>query len=350
MLLSFSALSQGCVAIRNLTGFGQFSLPQANQDPVKWLGATTIRYSQFHDTYLGSDNLDVPDADRTFSQTLIVDFTLARIYENGWSVAIDIPLMSATRRNWQDHAVAADSNKTKYTTRAFGLSDIRVSVYKWLLDVNKPHRGNIQVGLGLKFASGDYRYQDYFHRKGGTVLAPVNFTLQPGDGGTGITTELNAFYALTKSVNLFANGFYLFNPRDQNGTNNTTGRTPSAAEKEATADINSVADAFTVRGGANYTMRDLVFWAGFRFEGSPKHDAIGDSNGQRRAGYTVSIEPGINYKFKRSILFAFVPISLYGTTKHTVADERVTDISGIYRPSPGGIVPTQIYVGLVLRR
>jgi len=350
VLMSYQARSQGCIAIRNLTGFGQFSLPQYNEEPIKWLVSANGRYSQFNETYSGSTNLDLPAEDQTFSETVIVDFTLARIYENGWSVAVDLPIMYASRKNWQDHYTPPDNNKTKHTTSSFGLADIRVSVYKWLLDVNKPHRGNIQLGLGLKFATGDYRYQDFFHRSTGVVVAPVNPTLQLGDGGMGITAELNTFYTLNSTINLFANGFYLFNPRDQNGTNNTTGRSPSTVEKEAGADINSVADAFTVRGGANFTVRNFVFWAGVRFEGSPVYDALGNSNGQRRAGYTVSAEPGINYNFKKAVLFAFVPIPLYGTTKQTVADKNITALSGTYRPSPGGVVNYQVFVGVLFRK
>jgi hypothetical protein len=350
LLFSFYAHSQGCVAIRNLTGFGQFSIPQYEEEPIKWLMSANGRYSQFHDTFRGSDNLNLPDEDKTFSETVIVDFTLARIYENGWSIAVDLPIMSANRRNWQDHATPQDSIKTKYTTRSFGLSDVRISVYKWLFDVTQAHRGNIQIGLGLKFATGDYRYQDYFHRPQGTVVAPVNFTLQLGDGGTGITTEINAFYTLTSSISLYANGFYLFNPREQNGTSNTTGRPPTTLEKEAGADINSVPDAFSLRGGANFTVRDFVFWAGVRFEGSPVYDAFGGSEGQRRAGYIVSAEPGVNYKLKKAILFAFVPITMYGTTKQTVADKNITNITGTYRPSPGGLVDYQLYFGIVFRK
>ena len=139
VLLSYQAHSQGCVAIRNLTGFGQFSLPQYNEEPVKWLVAVNGRYSQFTDTYLGSNNLNLPPEDKTFSETVIVDFTMARIFENGLSIAVDLPFQYASRKNWQDTYTPADSNKTKHTTSSFGLGDIRVSVYKWLLDVNKPH-------------------------------------------------------------------------------------------------------------------------------------------------------------------------------------------------------------------
>jgi hypothetical protein len=186
LLLSFYAHSQGCVAIRNLTGFTQFSLPQYENEPVKWMFMVNSRYSEFYGTYVDDQQLNIEDADKTFSRTVIVDFALMRVYENGWSVVVDVPIMSATRRNWQEHDI---NTQVKYSTRSFGLSDIRVTAYKWLLDVSEPHRGNIQLGLGIKLPTGDYKYQDYFHRPGGLVSAPVNPTLQLGDGGTGFTIE-----------------------------------------------------------------------------------------------------------------------------------------------------------------
>ena len=345
MLLSLTALSQGCVAIRNLAGFGQFTVPQYDQEPVKWLVAVNSRYSEFNDTYSGSNNLNLSQEDQTFSRTVIIDLTVAKFFENGWSVAVDIPFMSVSRKNWQDHG----ADKIKHTTHSFGLSDIRIAAYKWLFDVTEPHRGNIQVGLGLKFATGDYQYQDYFYRPEGKVVAPVNLTVQLGDGGTGITTELNAFYTLSKTISLYANGFYLFNPRDQTGVSSTMGRAPTEVQKEAGIDVISVPDAFLFRGGANFTMSKWLLWGGIRFEGSPVYDAFGGSNGQRRAGYAVSIEPGLNYKFKNSTFFVFVPLPVYRTTKQTAGDKAVSQITGVNTPSPGGMTNALVFLGVIFR-
>ena len=121
------------------------------------------------------------------------------------------------RETWQEHGGVVGDH-VKHTTNSFGLSDIRVAGYKWLFDVTEVHKGNIQVGLGLKLPTGDYRYQDFFYETAGKVSAPVNPTIQLGDGGLGITTEVNAFYTLNKLISLYANAFYLLSPRDINGT------------------------------------------------------------------------------------------------------------------------------------
>jgi len=348
-LLAFVSIAkpQGCIAIRNLTGFGQFSLPEVNGEPIKWLLNANSRYSQFHKTYDGNKVKPVAEEDQPFSQTFIIDFSVTRIYEKGWSVTADIPFMAGSRKTWQEHNV---DTKEKRTTSTFGLGDIRITAYKWLFDVSTYHRGNIQFGLGLKLPTGDYRYQDYFHKNTGTVVAPVNSTIQLGDGGLGISTEMNAFYSISKVISLYANAFYLLSPRDHNGVSNTTGNTASPAAIEAGANVNSVPDAYTLRAGANFTRKNVVLWGGVRMEGSPVHDLVGNSNGQRRAGYAVSVEPGINYKFKKSILFAFVPVSIYRVTKQTVPDQRISQITGQYVPSPGGMADYLIFVGVLLKR
>lgn len=344
LLLSLYAYSQGCVAIRNLTGFTQFSLPQYETEPVKWMLLTNSRYSEFYGTYSGDVVINQPPKDKVFSRTVIVDLALMRIFENGWSVVVDVPFMSAMRRTWQEHG-GPGGDSVKYKTGSFGLSDIRVTAYKWLLDVSTPHRGNIQVGLGIKLPTGDYKYQDYFHRSTGLVSAPVNPTVQLGDGGTGFTVEVNGFYTVNKTITLFGNGFYLFNPRDQNGTSNLLGLPPRPGVVEAGADVNSVPDAFLVRGGANFTMRALAVWAGLRFEGSPVYDAIGESHGIRRAGYAVSVEPGLTYSFGKTSIFAFVPIPIYQTLKVTAADKAVAAITGQPAASPGGLVNALVFFG-----
>ena len=104
VLLCYQARSQGCVAIRNLTGFTQFSVPKYGAEPVKWMVMVNSRYSEFHDTYNGSTNLNLPPEDQTSSHTVIVDFAVTRLFDNGWSIIVDVPFMAANRTNWQDHS------------------------------------------------------------------------------------------------------------------------------------------------------------------------------------------------------------------------------------------------------
>src|SRR5258706_6545322 len=362
--LSFCARSQGCISVRNIVGFGQFVMPQTGEEPIKWIVNVNSRYFESWKTYQGATRVyELPEKIAT-NHIFVADFSFTRMLENGWSISFDLPVTSAARTSVKEHD-GNDPNHTFYTTHAFGLSDIRVAVYKWIWDVSKYHKGNIQLGLGLKLPTGDYRYQDYFHKKyddeSQTVLAPVNISTQLGDGGTGFTLEMNSFYTLNKSISLYANGFYLISPRDQNGVSNLFGgkpgvpghpEVPGSVVIAAGGIYNSVPDAYTARLGANFTVNKFIFSAGARIEGAPVHDLVGASNGLRRSGYVISVEPGVNYNLKNSMLFAYVPIPFYKTTKQTVPDQEISRVTGVTDAnvqSSGGFADYLIFVGVLFK-
>jgi hypothetical protein len=335
------ACSQGCIPMRNLVGFGQFIKPQydsLNGEPTKWLLNVGSRFYEASQTFNGNTPVDQAPENRNVNHVFIMNFSISRMFANGWSYTVDIPISAASRTTKIEH-----DSSGRYTTRTFGLGDIRITAYKWLFDASTSHRGNIQFGLGIKLPTGDYRYADYFHKSKGLVSAPVNSTIQLGDGGTGFTVELNGFYNISRNMSLYGNLFYLFNPRDQNGVSNTYGSVPKEAEIAAGATVNSVPDAFTARLGANFNKGNVAFWGGFRAEGQPVHDAFGGSMGQRRAGIIVAAEPGVNYSFKRTTLYAFVPIPVYRTTYQTVPDEMLG------RPSPGGFADYSVFLGALFK-
>src|SRR5678815_491236 len=86
-------------------------------------------------------------------------------------------------------------------------------------------------------------YMDYFYKKpDSSVLGPVDQSIQPGDGGTGITFELNSFYNFSHKVGVYGSFFYLSNPREVNGTSTTRGGTASATAKKYNTDVMSCLD------------------------------------------------------------------------------------------------------------
>src|SRR5258706_7691450 len=150
LVASFVALSQGCIPVRNLVGFGQFAKPEydpLNQEPIKWLVNVNSRSYKSFQTFDGSSKVEEAEADQKVNHVFVMDLSVTRMLERGWSYTIDVPIAAADRTTWQEHD---PTTKIKHTTNSFGLGDIRVTVYKWLFDVSVPHRGNVQLGLGLK--------------------------------------------------------------------------------------------------------------------------------------------------------------------------------------------------------
>ena len=140
-------------------------------------------------------------------------------------------------------------------------------------------KGNVQVGLGIKFATGDYQVQDFFFKNDSTsVLGPVDQSIQLGDGGTGIAAEINAYYNFTHSIGVYGNFYYLSNPREQNGVSTARGAAVSATAIKCGTSTMSVPDQYMIRFGGNNTTGRLTASAGVRMECIPAEDLIGGSS------------------------------------------------------------------------
>jgi hypothetical protein len=342
------ANSQGCVAERNMAGFGQLAQLGYGQTDSKWLMDIDNRYFKAYHFLQGKTNITPSNLDDGLTLTeYTINFELSRILKNGWSVTLDMPISANEAAGKLEQA-----SGEYHATHAYGIGDIRFTVYKWLLNTSASSKGNIQIGIGIKFPTGNYHSEDYFYddpnNPNAKVLAPVDVAIQLGDGGTGITTQLNAFYIFNRTVGVYGNFFYLISPQDQNGVASWPPGLPPATDPlqhEITNDVNSVPDNYTLRAGANFTFNKLVATAGLRYEGAPAHDLIGENDGLRRVGHIFSLEPGLQYKLKQSVLYAFVTIPVERETIQTVPDERATEITGQYTITPGHFANYIVFVG-----
>ena len=354
LLLSFclinqAAQSQGCITIRNIAGFGQYNLTDNAFSTADWqLNINTRHFKSFRDFKEKTDQ-KTPEQNEAVVKSFSMDISISRMMRDGWSLNLSLPISSNSREASVEHG---GPNTTRHTTRSFGIGDIRFTVYKWLLKPTIKQRGNIQLGLGLKLPTGDYRYQDFFYRNDSIkVLSAVNPSIQLGDGGTGIITELNLFYILNaaKTISLYGNFYYLINPREQNGTAFTAGKIPARIDSLANNIVLSVPDQFSIRAGVNFNLKKWMFSAGIRNEGSPVKDLVGGSEGVRRAGYNLSVEPGIVYKMKKTSIYVFVPFIVDRKISQNVPDKFKTKYTGIYTVSPGGSGNYQLFAGVLFK-
>jgi len=329
-------LSQGCVAIRNVAGISPDLLFENIKPGDKFIFNITNRYFEASKSYKG---------DKLFSDTLVINriytmnISVIKLIKNGWSIGLNIPIAANSRTNGADHN--GPTSFPKYTTRAFGLGDIRFTIYKWLLDPAKDSKGNVQAGLGLKLPTGNFEYKDYFHRRtstgaDSTVIGPVDQAIQLGDGGTGIITELNAFYSISRKINLYAQGFYLINPREQNGVSNLKGRTPTPLQIKNNTTVMSVPDQYSLRGGASFQFQKIVLTAGLRYEKVPEDDLIGGTKGFRRAATIASVEPGLTYKMKNTLAFVYIGVPYYRNIKQNTQNDK----------TPAGFADYVVYAGV----
>lgn len=204
-------------------------------------------------------------------------------------------------------------------TEAQGLGDISLSGHYWVFNPDENPDGNLSVGLGIKFPTGEPDVMDETHNLAGVYRrVVVDQSIQPGDGGFGFTVEVNGFKKLVWDVSLYGSATYLFNPKDVNGVPTGRGR---ASEAEM-----SIADQFVARLG--FSRPVVPDWGlslsfGGRIEGVPSNDAIGESNGFRRPGFAISLEPGIGWSGKSDSVTLLVPIAVYRDRVRSVSDVLV---------------------------
>jgi hypothetical protein len=298
--------AQGCVPIKEM-GDQNASIDAVTSasGADKWDLSENYEHFRSYLDFIGSDN-NTANRNAAGNQVINVvdqfDTSLSYSFDLRDTVSLDVPYFAATRSQLV-------TGLGRFKTRADDLGDMRIGVSRWLLDPESNPRGNISLGLGLSVPTGKSNVKDYFHTTNGLVYKNVDQSIQPGLGGWGYIFEGSAYYKLSAKTSMYADGFYMATPQDVNGT-----RTSSAITSETAYD--SVYDQYELRAGVTqqlwrfqHGVLDGSF--GGRWEGVPSDDLIGRSDGFRRPGYVLSIEPGIAYLLPHDSLSLNVPVAEY---------------------------------------
>jgi hypothetical protein len=342
-IAQYNVNAQGCVAIKGTAGI--CSKPA---DAKGWELNLNNRYFRSYKHFVGTEEQKQREdlGTNVINHSYELDITATRTVNLRWSLAMTLPIFDFRRSSLYEHGGAA-----RYSTGSFGIGDARFSAYRWMFDPLTSHKGNVQLGLGIKLPTGNYNYQDYFHTKvaDSLVLGPVDQSIQPGDGGTGITFELNSFYNFSHKLGVYGSLFYLSNPREVNGTSTTRGGVASANAKKYNTDVMSVPDLFMTRAGVSYMLHQFNFAGGVRVEALPSKDLIGGSKGFRRPGYIVSAEPSVTYVAKKASFNLAVPFALKRNRTQSNADKRQTADSGKYTQGDAAFADYLVSIGMTFK-
>ena len=333
--IHFQSLAQGCVAVRS-TGNMSMLHPTTNGDENgTWQLSAASRYFRSFRHFSGAveNKQRLVDGSNVINHQASLDIALTRIINDRWSYMVDMPILSNARSSLYEHGLVNGVyvKKERHTTNSFGLGDMRFAVYRWLLDPKKSTKGNIQAGLGIKLPTGDDNFKDYWYNvgPGGTKeLRTVDQSIQLGDGGTGFTTEVNAYYNFKRNFGVYGNFYYLSNPREQNGVRTYRETLRKTLANEAIA---SVPDQYMLRGGFNYAFNNakgLSLALGAKLEGIPVHDLVGGSEGFRRPGYIWSVEPALTYQVSKLNFFFSMPFAVVRNRTQSVTDIENSIVAG----------------------
>ena len=351
-IVSYNSNAQGCVAIRSngntCTMMDQHD--ETAQHINNWVFGLNSRYFKSYKHFVGTEEQKhrVEEGTEVINHFFSTELAPTKQINSRWALAFYVPVIANTRSSMYEHyGNASTSPNARRETHSFGVGDVRFAAYYWLMEPAKARRGNVQVGLGVKLPTGDYRYQDYFYKNDSVkVLGPVDQSIQLGDGGTGITTELNAFYHLSRSFSVYANAFYLANPREQNGVSTARGGTTSASSITYGSDVMSVPDQYMLRAGASFAAKNFLFSAGMRMECVPSEDLIGGSSGFRRPGYVISAEPVVSYKLNKTQFYFSVPVAVQRNRTQSYSDKLRTEKTGVYTQGDAAFADYTINFGV----
>jgi hypothetical protein len=328
---SFSASAQGCVAVKNMSSC---SLSHDTTDQKGWQLSANYRYFRSYKHFRGrhEEQHRVEEGSEVINNDNSIILGATYTFNNRWSATAAVPLNFIDRSSLYEHyGNPTKENPTlnpRFHTQSQGFGDVRLTGYYSAVNTNN---FLLSLGLGVKLPTGNFHVKDNFHKKGSQgqdslVYKVVDQSIQLGDGGFGFSTEFNTTIRLSRSFSIYSNGLYLFNPRNTNSVL----RSNSLTENIPLSNEFSVADQFLLRTGVNYNLHNLQFSLGGRYEGIASEDIIGKSNGFRRPGYIISVEPSIGFTTGNHTFGLNVPIALERNRTQNTIDKERSKKSGTY--------------------
>jgi hypothetical protein len=289
-IISFHASGQGCVAVKNMSSCSL----NWQEDAKSFQVSLNYRYFHSYKHFVGKEEQTerVENGTEVINNDNSFNLGLNYTFNNRWNVAVIVPYVFIDRSSLYEHlgnSTQTNPNQERFHTQSKGLGDIRVIGYYNALGTYQ--KGSLTLGLGVKAPTGKYDVTDYFHKQEGPVEGVVDQSIQPGDGGWGIITEADFSHQVQGKFYGYAAFMYMLNPRNTNGVLRgpaLTGGIPKSNEF-------SVPDQYLIRAGARYATHNLQASIGGRMECIPSKDLLGDSDGFRRPGYIVSVEPAVFY-------------------------------------------------------
>ena len=308
--------SQGCMPAGflapNLAAPGGLSYFRQGQ----WEAAVYYRFLETENGYIGDEIWEAGREIVARNWIHSIDLQATYAFTPRYQLSLTVPFVHAERSTVLDH------DGERHTTRAGGLGDMRLVAHGWLFDPEEGRSGNILLGLGVKAPTGDDEATDTFYKPTGPEIRHIDPAIQPGDGGWGIILELAAHQKIMDRLHGYVSGYYLINPREENDALTTA---PYPAGPNGAVRNLSVPDQYSGRAGLAYALwpeQGFSISLGGRIDGVPARDLAGGSEGFRRPGYAVSIEPGVSWNRAENTFNLFTPVMVYANRQKNIYDDR----------------------------
>lgn len=320
--------AQGCVAIRSQNCSGNF-VTGSNETGLMYKGdlvaSVGYRYFKSFRHFRGRDEEEerVEHGTEVINHFNGIDLGLSYGITDRFSATVILPFAINDRSSLYEHygnSLEANPEQKRFHTQSAGLGDIRLTGSYWLFD--HASSGNVALGATLKFPTGKSDVQDEFHKlddndQDYVITQPVDQSIQLGDDAFAFGLELQGYQSLFSSFSLYYSGSYLATPKNINSTLRRAN-----ADPENPFNYFSCPDQYAARLGFLFAPASkFVVSLGGRVEGIPSSDLIGDSEGFRRPGYAISVEPGVSILMDRFALNINVPVAVERNRVKSTSDK-----------------------------
>ncbi|HZI94363.1 MAG TPA: hypothetical protein VFE84_08980 [Patescibacteria group bacterium] len=308
---SGTSWAQGCILIRQsapLFGTSENFLAEPGEISFSMSYRTSHADDHYNGTAYQSQRKEV--GSYVVNNQQAYDFYASYAVTRRASISMSVPFIEAS---WSVPTPFATTGP-RAEQNGEGIGDLTVSAGYWLLNPGRHQTGNLFLSGGIKAPTGDYNQTDNYPdliTGANNTSKVVDQSVQPGDGGWGFVVGIQGFKQVSK-MSFYGAGSYLVNPRDTNGAPSVVVGLGFAGNPAlASVLVNTVADSYLLRTGATFHLKGgLSASLGFRMEGVPRYDLIGDSHGFRRPGYETYAEPGLIYRTGRSAFSIHVPLAI----------------------------------------
>jgi len=318
VLAGNKAWAQGCVAAHtNQRVLDELVAPNMSSPPSPFSIhnlTVNIGYRVFNSNKYFRGSTEIPRPTAVENHQNIFDIGVEYRLNPRWSLIADVPVYNGTRNQIYPPVGIFQVS---------GLGDITIGAQSWIFRPPTENGGNVAVSASVKIPTGidDATGSGLYH--GQIVKATADQSMQPGDGSWGFNVGTQGYKKLWRRASAYGQANYLFNPRDTNGV--TTFRS------QAGQSVMSVTDQYLYRAGVSQgvpKLRGLALSLGVRGEGVPVRDLLGDSNGFRRPGSIVSLDPGLIFNYKRDTFAVNGPWALYRDRPSSVPEIQNHTING----------------------
>lgn len=323
---------QGCVASR---GGSCFHLPGMELQPFQGFQAA-VGYRWLHSDrhYTGSheETQRQEEGSEVINDSDFIELALSYAITPRFNVSLAVPFSINDRSQVVRSNDVSRTILQRFATQSAGIGDMRLMGNGWIIDPTRMPKGNLLIGLGVDMPTGEEDATDTFQvfdpvtRRIVARERTVDQSIQPGDGGWGLILDLYGYYHLIDNLSAYVNGGYVITPEEKNGV-------PTYRSNPYEA-IMSIADTYYGRLGFDYMLVPkwgLSLSFGGRIEGVPVYDAIGGSEGFRRPGLAISVEPGVSLGRGSWMFNVSTPVAVYRNREQSVPDKQQSAATGTYR-------------------